>query len=182
MVSLIDATIKSLTSTAVNEAIMETLKDGLDYDDLIAIERDNEGNINAILADAYKINYVTNNTVYLSAKYLDESIAKGVNVPLGALSGVKALSGFGPQINIKLVPVTNVDCKFVSRFEQGGVNLTKHSIYLEVIADISVIFFDTTTNMSTVNDVLICENIIVGKVPDTFLQIGNLVSSGDLVP
>ena len=70
----------------------------------------------------------------------------GVEVPLGAFSGIEAWAGFGPKIHMKIIPISNVECRFASTFEEAGVNQTKHSIYLEIVADISIIMPSGTRN------------------------------------
>ena len=88
----------------------------------------------------------------------------------GAFTGVEAWAGFGPRVNLKIIPISNVECRFVSEFEGAGINQTKHSIYLEIVADISIIMPSKTRNFASLTEVLICESVLVGDVPDTYLQ------------
>ena len=91
-------------------------------------------------------------------------------MPLGAFTGVEAWAGFGPKVNLKIIPISNVECRFVSKFEEAGINQTKHSIYLKIVADISIILPSKTRNFASLTEVLIAESVIVGAVPDTYLQ------------
>ena len=106
----------------------------------------------------------------------------GIQVPLGAFTGVEAWAGFGPKITLKIIPISNVECRFVSEFEGAGINQTKHSIYLEIVADISIIMPSGTSNFASLTEVLICESVLVGKVPDTYLQADIFGNGYDLVP
>ena len=63
-----------------------------------------------------------------------------------------------------------MSCGFSSTFESVGINQTKHSIYLNVIADISIVMPSKTENFAVKTDVLVGEWVIVGTVPDTYLQ------------
>ncbi|MBO7736819.1 MAG: sporulation protein YunB, partial [Clostridia bacterium] len=63
-----------------------------------------------------------------------------------------------------------------------GINQTKHSIYLEVIADISIVLPSGTSNFASLTQVLICESVLVGTVPDTYLQTDIFGHGYDLVP
>lgn len=103
-------------------------------------------------------------------------------VPLGALTGIEALAGFGQKINIKIIPISNVECRFVSKFRQAGINQTLHSLYLEIVSDISIILPSKSTNLASTIEVLICESIITGKIPDTYLQASLAGSDSALVP
>lgn len=170
LISISEATIRSITTVAVNDAIYYTLNDSLRYEDLITIDRDSDGNVTAITTDSLKINRIARDTAYLSQENLTKMSAEGIMVPIGALTGIEMLAGFGEQINIKIIPISNVECGFVSKFESAGINQTKHSIYLEIVSSISIIMPTTTTNLASTIEVLVCESVIVGAIPNVYLQ------------
>ena len=152
------------------------------YDDLISIERDGGGNVTSITTDSLKINRIARDTAYLSQENLTKMSEEGIMVPLGALTGIEALAGFGQKINIKIIPISNVECRFVSKFRQAGINQTLHSLYLEIVSDISIILPSKSTNLASTIEVLICESVITGKIPDTYLNASLAGSDSALVP
>ena len=168
--SIAEASMRSITTVAVNDAVYYTLSDKLRYEDLVGIERSDGGEIQAISSNAFQINRIARDTAYMSQENLNKMSEDGVEVPLGALSGVEAWAGFGPKIHVKIIPISNVACRFVSSFESAGINQTKHSIYLEIVADISIVMPSGTSNFASLTEVLICESVLLGKVPDTYLQ------------
>ncbi|MBE7089167.1 MAG: sporulation protein YunB [Clostridiales bacterium] len=168
LISISEATIRSITTVAVNDAIYYTLNDNLRYEDLITVDRDDSGNVTSITTNPLKINRIARDTAYLSQENLNRMSAQGIEVPLGAFTGIETLAGFGERINIKIIPISNVECKFVSKFEQAAINQTKHSIYLEIVSDISIILPSKTTNLASVIEVLVCESIITGKIPSVY--------------
>ncbi len=182
LISISEATIRSITTVAVNDAIYYTLNDALRYEDLIKIERDGDGNVSTITTDSLKINRIARDTAYFSQENLNKMSAEGIMVPIGALTGIEALAGFGQKINIKIIPISNVECRFVSKFVDAGINQTKHSLYLEIVSDISIILPSKSTNLASTIEVLICESVISGKIPDTYLQASLAGSNNALVP
>jgi sporulation protein YunB len=182
LISISEATIRSITTVAVNDAIYYTLNDELRYEDLINITYDNEGNVTSITTNALKINRIARDTAYFSQENLARMSAEGITVPIGALTGIEALAGFGQQINIKIIPISNVECRFVSKFESAGINQTKHSLYLEIVSDISIILPSKSTNLASTIEVLMCESVIAGKIPDAYLQSTLLTATSPLVP
>ena len=70
-----------------------------------------------------------------------------------------------------------MECRFVSDFEAAGINQTRHSVYLEIVADISIIMPSGTSNFASMTEVLICESVLVGSVPEAYLQ-GDLFGAG----
>ncbi len=170
LISISEATIRSVTTVAVNDAIYYTLNDTMRYEDLITIERDADGNVTSITTDSLKINRIARDTAYLSQENLNKMSQEGILVPIGALTGIEALAGFGQKINLKIIPISNVECRFVSKFLEAGINQTKHSLYLEIVSDISIIMPSKSTNLASTIEVLICESVITGKIPDVYLQ------------
>lgn len=168
--SVSEASMRSITTVAVNDAIYYTLSDHIRYEDLVSVERDGEGNVLAITSNSLQINRIARDTAYMSQQNLQSMSEGGIEIPLGALTGVEAWAGFGPKIQIKIIPISNVACRFVSKFETAGINQTKHSIYLEIVADISIVMPSGTSNFASLTEVLICESVLLGKVPDTYLQ------------
>ena len=182
LISISEATIRSITTVAVNDAIYYTLNDAIRYEDLVTIDRDRDGNVTSITTDSLKINRIARDTAFLSQENLNKMSAEGIMVPIGALTGIEALAGFGQSINLKIIPISNVECRFVSKFTGAGINQTKHSLYLEIVSDISIILPSKTTNLASTIEVLICESVIAGKIPDTYFQAGLMNGGSSLVP
>ncbi len=170
LISISEATMRACTTVAVNDAVYYTLSDEMRYDDLVKITRNEEGEILSFAANALKINKIARDTASISQSNLKNLSLNGIPVPLGALTGIEAFAGLGPSIYFRIIPVSSVSCGFSSTFESVGINQTKHSIYLNVIADISIVMPSKTENFAVTTDILIGESIIVGDVPDTYLQ------------
>ena len=161
---------RSCTTVAVNDAVYYTLSDEIRYEDLVTVTRNEEGEIIAVSANALKINKIARDTASISQSNLKNLSLNGIPIPLGALTGIEAFAGLGPSIQFRIIPVSSVSCAFSSIFESVGINQTKHSIYLNVIADISIVMPSKTENFAVTTDILVGESVIIGKVPDTYLQ------------
>ncbi len=161
---------RASTTVAVNDAVYYTLSDEMRYEDLVSILRNESGDIVSFSANALKINKIARDTASISQSNLKNLSLNGIPVPLGALTGIEALAGLGPSIHFRIIPVSSVACGFSSEFESVGINQTKHSIYLNVIADISIVMPSRTKNFAVTTQILVGESVIVGHVPDTFLQ------------
>lgn len=171
LLSVSEATMRASTTIAVNDAVYYTLGDEMRYDDLVTLSRNDKGEIVSVSANALKINRIARDTASISQANLKNLSLNGIPVPLGALSGIEALAGVGPSVNFKIIPVSSVTCDFSSDFQSVGINQIKHSIYLNVIADISIVMPSRTQNFDVVTDILVGEFIVVGSIPDTYLQM-----------
>ena len=170
LISVSEATMRAHTTVAINDAVYYTLSDGVRYEDLVTVERNDAGEVTALSADSLKINKIARDGASISQSNLKNLSLNGIPVPLGALTGIEALAGFGPRIYLRIIPVSSVTCEFSSQFESVGINQTKHSLYLNVIADISIVMPSRTENFAVTTDILVCECILIGKVPDVYLQ------------
>jgi sporulation protein YunB len=182
LISISEATMRASTTIAVNDAVYYTLSDDMRYDDLVTITRNEQGNIVGLSANSLKINKIARDTASISQSNLKNLSLNGIPVPLGALTGIEAFAGLGPSIHFRIIPVSSVSCGFSSSFESVGINQTKHSIYLNVIADISIVMPSRTENFAVVTDILVGESVIVGAIPDTYLQSDIFGNKPDLSP
>jgi sporulation protein YunB len=170
LISISEATMRASTTIAVNDAVYYTLSDEIRYEDLVTVTRDKEGEIVAIAANPLKINKIARDTASISQSNLKNLSLNGIPIPLGALTGIEAFAGLGPSIHFRIIPVSSVSCDYSSTFDSVGINQTKHSIYLNVIADISIVMPSRTENFAVATEILIGESVLVGQVPDAYLQ------------
>ena len=170
LIAVSEATMRASTTLAVNDAVYYTLRDGVRYEDLVEVERNNLGDITSVSANALKINRIARDTASISQSNLKNLSLNGIPIPLGALTGIEALAGVGPPIHFRIIPVSSVACTFTSGFQSVGINQTKHTIYLNVIADISIVMPSRTENFAVNTEILVGESVIIGTVPDAYLQ------------
>ena len=163
----VEEELRARTAECINEAIYETLSDELRYDDLIQVVHGSTGDISAITANVYEINRIARDCAYLSQKKLQSESEEGVRVPLGAFFGIDALVGAGPEVTISTIPVAVVTSRFSSDFVGAGINQTRHSIYLDVEAELSIVLPGRKDSFVVTTQVLIAESVLVGRVPET---------------
>ena len=97
-----------------------------------------------------------------------------LGIPLGSLILPEVLSGRGPEIPIKIISIRNSDAYFESSFSQAGINQTLHKLSMNVLVDVSVLVLGKTENFTVKSQVVVAETVIVGNVPNTYLDTGGL--------
>ncbi len=155
---------------SVNKAVIDTLKEEIKYSDLILIEKNQAGDISLMTANSYKINAISREISEKSLENLSKKLDAGVPVPLLSFSGIKLLAGYGKSINYKPVYISNIVCNFTSSFKSVGINQTLHSIYIDVNTETKLEMPLNNVARETNSSVLVCETIILGKVPETYLN------------
>lgn len=169
--SLSEATVRAAATESVNDAVSQTLRwNNIDYNKLVTITRDKDERVLSVEANAQSVNLLARQTVTLSMANLSTACEEGVKVPIGVFTGIEFLAGFGPDVTFKIIPIGSVSCDFRSSFDAAGINQTLHSIYLDVTATVSVIMPSRTQEISVLTQVLICESVVVGEIPEVYLK------------
>lgn len=167
ILNVVEAQVDSLGTTAISDAIYEVVnKEEISYDDLVKITYDKDDSVASIVANMEKLNHLAREVSTKAQALLDEMSGQSVKVPLGVFTGLEVFAQYGPKINLSLMPIGSVITTFDSVFETAGINQTKHSIYVDVNTVISVVLPTSTKKIAFVTSALVCECVIVGKVPD----------------
>ena len=174
--------IKVYATKSMNYAITEAMNQNFQYDDLITISTDSVGKINMINANTVKINNISMLIERITLTHLLEISRKPIQIPLGAFTGIAFFSGMGPPVLIDIYPYGEVSCKFLSQFLSAGINQTQHKIYVEIGTKINVVLPFKTISIKMNNQVLVCESVIIGEIPDTYLKSNNLTEMLNLIP
>jgi len=183
IVAFSEAKIKSLTTSAVNNAIFDVMLEPITYGDLINVVKNNQGDITLLEANSSIINKLARDMAQSTETYIEKMGEQDVKIPIGTLSGSPLLAGKGFLVTIKVLPLGSVKCQFVSEFESAGINQTRHKIYLDVVASISIVLPTSNTTVKINTPVLVSESILIGKVPDTYLAAGSIFGEDyDLTP
>lgn len=158
--------------TALNNAYQKTVEEmtSLGYSDFVTVTKDSDGKISFISVDMLKVNNVMS---FISTVVLDEmqSIATdGVDVPLGAFSGILLLGDNGKDVNIEVETVGIAECNFRSDFETVGINQVRHTLYIDIVASANVVLPLYAKDVFCESSLLLCENVIVGEVPEFYLE------------
>lgn len=182
LVEICNAKIKVDSSRCINYAITEAMNQNITYDDLINIVTDNTGKISMIQANSVQLNMLSKLIHRVTISQLSNFANTMLKIPIGAFTGISILSGLGPSINIEIFPYGDVECGFKSQFISAGINQTLHKIYLVVTTKIRVVLPTKTIVVDNGGDVVLCESLIVGHIPEVYLQSGNLTEMLNLVP
>lgn len=166
-----DAEMRSRTMDIINNIVIEEYSKKFDYNDIINIEKDQEGNIVMLQADTLKLNKIACDVSIKTQEKLREAGNIGVKIPMGYIFKKSILAFIGPKITVKMQPVGSINTKYISEFETGGINQTKHKIYVRLDTTIRVVIPLMSNDIKVQNEIPISEIIIVGKVPDTAMQL-----------
>lgn len=158
-------TVTRIVTAAVNETVYEG---GTDYDQLISLEKDNEGRIVAVKSDMAEFNRLQSAILANVLERMADVDTRELSIPVGTLTGSPLLAGRGPEITVRMQSVGSPSAHFENEFSSAGINQTKHQIMLVVDVSVGILLpgFSTATRVS--NEFNVAETVIVGSVPESY--------------
>lgn len=170
---LAETQVKNSTSDLTNDAIAKQIADGvIQYDRLVYFEKDLNGRITALKTNMSEVNRLKTDILNIINDEILALDTTDIGVPLGSIFLPELLSGKGPSIPVHILTIRNSDANFVSHFSQAGINQTLHQLTMDVSVDVAVLVLGETSSFTMTSEVVVAETVIVGDVPDTFLQTG----------
>lgn len=170
---------KSIATIISNNEATNVMKEHT-YDELFTIEKDNDGNITMIKSNVIPINEIISDVAVKIQNSINERGKENIKIAIGSFTGSKLLSGRGPGIPIKISSIGNVETDLRSEFSAQGINQTLHRVYLQVDCEVSILTPYNTISEKVSNQVLLIENVIVGKIPSTYYNLDGIDSSNVL--
>ncbi len=165
--------VKNTTSDLTNDAIAKQIAIGkIQYDRIVFFEKDLDGRITALKTNMTEVNRLKTDILNIINDEILALDTSDIGIPLGSLFFPELLSGKGPAIPVHILSIRNSDANFVSHFSQAGINQTLHRLNMEVSIDVAVLVLGQTSSFTMTSEVVVAETVIVGDVPQTYLQTG----------
>lgn len=169
------AAAKAQTQNVVNHMIEEIVltdlgQRPLGYSDFVLIERDSRGMITALTTNMAAMNRLRGELLDHLLQEMDGIRVEDIHIPLGSLLGADLLWANGPSLNLRGMSVGTVSVEFESEFTGAGVNQTIHRIWLEVAVPLTLLLPGDRIETQVDSRLCVAETVIVGQVPDTYLQ------------
>ncbi|MGN0818938.1 MAG: sporulation protein YunB [Christensenellaceae bacterium] len=159
--------------SVLTQSVYLTIEKNLEKDlvsQVVKLSYNSNGDIVFVSTDSFITGVLSYKISNDTLKYLNDYCNGGVSIPIGAFTGISLLSGYGKNVNMKIVSVSSVKCDFETKFESAGINQTRQIMFINVVPDITVVmpFYQKQTTCSI--SMLVYDNVIVGKVPEIYLN------------
>lgn len=164
---------QQFASRLMAESIAEVLaEESYSYSDFATLVYDTSGNVTAVETMTQNVNAMQSAMLTKVQDRLDACRDVTLEVSLGTATGVWLFAGRGPHVSVRLMPIGNASVKLISALESAGVNQTCHTIRAEVTAEIQAAIPFSQTTAQVHYSCLITETVIVGSVPESYLEFG----------
>ena len=171
LTSMAEARARQLAADALNGALQYMLDRTLTYADFVDVRADGQGRVELLAANTMLMDALAAEAVAQAQARIAALGEKGVELPLGAALGSGVFSGAGPRVRFAVVPVGTVTADFVTEFQTAGINQTRHTIFLEAEARVQIVIPTGSAPISVRARLPIAESILVGEVPESYIQV-----------
>ena len=162
-------------SNAITGSVSEMLRTGnTDFSRVIVLEKDVQGNITALRTDMGQVERMKIEVLGALDGLIDQINTQQMGIPLGNLLLPDLLAGTGPVLPVKAVSLTVSNADFFSDFTAAGINQTLQTLKVKFTISLTIL---TTVGYETVDvdsDVMVAQTVIVGTVPETYVNLGHL--------
>ena len=187
LINYVEKYASSLITTRVVDVFNSSTTQALEGDmfqdksNFYEIRYDSDGNVTLISTDMVVINALMRDVAAISQTNVNKLCAEeNVEVPYSSILGSMLIANYGGKYELKMELLGNIQCNYRTTFESKGVNQTLMCMYIDLFADISVMLPLYVKNVKVSNNMVVYQNLIVGKVPEFYFQNG--IGSIDLLP
>ncbi len=169
VVAIAEIRARAVTTQAINDTIKTKIRRDINYNDLIFVKYDNEGKVTLMQANTILMNSIAAEVALEVQEQLKQISEAEIRVPLSNAFDTQILAL--PSIKVQIIPQGSVAVDFATEFESSGINQTRHRIYIIVVTDIKMIVPLVSENLRITTNIPIAETIIVGDVPEQYVNV-----------
>ena len=158
------------TVEIINQAVNDKIVAVTDYRDIMYVHKDDKGNIVMLQANTVVLNRIIANTINEVINSTRKLQSNTISVALGQVTGSIFLATYGPRIKVRIIPTRQVNVEIENKFEQAGINQTRHLIYLKTNTIIKIAVPLVNKDLAVSTTVPLADTIIVGAVPQTYVN------------
>lgn len=170
LLAIAEAKATFVATQSINSVINESINGGIDPQKLVNITLDSRGRVVLIQSNTMEFNRIAADTTIKVQNILREIGEEKISIPIGQIMGSQLLASMGPNITVTVIPVGTVQVKVFDKFEQAGINQTRHMVYLMATTQIRIVVPLVSKSVSVNTQMPIAEYIVVGEVPSTYVQ------------
>lgn len=170
LLAIAEARATLIATQSINHVINEKVNKDIDPQSLMNVKLDNQGRVALIQPNTIEFNKLAADMTIKVQDALEKLAEEKISIPIGQVLGSQFLASKGPQVTVTIIPVGTVQVKVIDKFEQAGINQTKHMVYLIVTTKVKIVVPLVSKSVSVDTQVPVAEYVVVGEVPETYVQ------------
>lgn len=174
VIEMAKAGVNSAVIQIVDSAVNTTLAEqAIAYQDMVTLQTDHSGRITALTSNSTEINRLRSEIMDDITSQVNLLDSGELGIPFGNLTPFTSLSGKGPVLPVRVLSVGTTEAAFCNVFTDAGINQTYHQIKLDVTVSLTLLIPGGTVETAVSTQINVAETVIVGQVPDAYMQFGS---------
>jgi len=174
MVALAEAGIRNQLTRISDQAVTKALSaQALSYSDMVILQSGQSGEVTTLSTDTVRLNLLRAAVLEDVVTQTEALGSEALGIPFGALTGLDLLAAFGPSLPVRVLSVASVEGTYRNEFADAGINQTIHRVMLDISITARLLFPGGIETVELSVPVPVAETIIIGGVPDTYLNWNN---------
>lgn len=170
LLAIAEAKATLIATEVINNVINDYVSRSIDPQTLVMVKVDSRGRVVLIQPNTMEFNKLAADTTIRVQEALKQIADEQVSIPVGQVLGSQILASMGPKITVTIIPMGTVQVKVVDKFEQAGINQTRHMVYLVATTQVRIVVPLVSKSVVVNTQVPIAEYVVVGEVPGTYVQ------------
>ena len=137
--------------------------------DYYTYRTDADGIITAVSVDTERVGQVS--SLVLERMMDGDDGQVELDIPLETLFGVNFLPGLKLPLPVRILVLTTSDVSYHNELMSAAINQSKYQLYLNVKMDLDILVPWEHQAETVGTNVLLAETVIVGKVPQTYVEV-----------
>lgn len=173
MMELAKNEVTILAELSIHRVVGQLFQD-TDFSEIVTISRLSDGSVGSVESNMSRVNTLKSSAAIAITDAIVSINETELSIPLGTLTGYDILAGIGPRLPVRLMPYGNVVVDFKTEFTETGINQTLLAVNLTAKANVGIVMPSVNMTGSITTDIPITQTVIVGKIPDNYVNIGKL--------
>ena len=145
--------------------------EAISYSDLVTLEKDAAGQVSVLATNTAQLNALRTEILDQVLTQVEQLDSQELGVPLGSLTGFATASDLGPVLPVRVLTAAVPTADFENVFTSTGINQTLHRIMLNVRVECTLLIPGGTVDTTVEAQVCAAETLLVGQVPDAYLEL-----------
>ena len=171
ILAIAEARASFIATQAINQIINEKVSGNIDPQTLVHVKFDAAGKVVLIQPNTVEFNRLAADTTIRVQTALRNIMEEKIHIPIGQVFGSQLLASYRPKITVTLMPIGTVRVNVIDKFEHAGINQTRHRVYLVATTQVRIVVPMVSKSVEVQTQVPVAETVIVGEVPNTYVQI-----------
>lgn len=172
LVNLAEAQVKNQITRIADQAVSSALKTNeAAYADMVTVQ--SQDGFATLTTDTVRLNALRSAVMEDIVGRVEEIDSRSLSVPLGTLTGLDLLSAVGPGLPVRILSVASADASYRNDFTSAGINQTLHRVMLDVTVTAKLLLPGGPVEVEVSAPVCVAETVVVGQVPNAYLNAGN---------